>query len=539
MLPSIGMKNVLARKFVMPAKVLPPPPEEKRRRMQQNGGVLQKRARPLQPGELERRYYGNDGRGGGFDSDGRGGGGGGGGYGEYDRGYCGNGYAHPENDVAGIGKGGRDGCGHDVKWLGNDSGGCDQINDRRGKLCVRDGDFDGQRQRYPQQELAALASPLQNQYNHHVGACINDRGQNVGCHPTPKSTGGVERNPPGRSNLNGRDVNVTGSRGKTFQSNEYDPSGFYNEEEEDSDDDRGVDCGDDNRVVVDGCGGTSMERNQHVEKWQQQCTDETRMNNNCVGSGHLPASQDQYCEVHSSSRRDEHLLNRIERGQEHIARGVVDYRPLLLTGSRIDDTHSDDELLALLGAGRLPTLTPKEKSTSPQHHSQEPTIEQSDSQVNAIATANSHNNNTNKKVSPLLAGIIEAEEEIHNTLAAAAAAATTTVNDNWNFDVHDSYSDDVFERWPEADDDDDGGGLDDKSEDIGQQMSENVNDNVSHSYNHGLDDKEETGGAAAAHSMTCFTLPSADESTSTEDDDQSDDELWSEIAHIQSLTSSK
>ena len=61
------MKRILAMKYHMPSRVMPSHPEEKRRRLGANG--LVERLGPLQPGELEHRYYGG----------GKGGGGGGGG----------------------------------------------------------------------------------------------------------------------------------------------------------------------------------------------------------------------------------------------------------------------------------------------------------------------------------------------------------------------------------------------------------------------------------------------------------------------------
>lgn len=51
--PSIGMKKVLARKFQKPVRQRPPAPG-----VPQHCSTLAKRRRPLQPGELQRHYYG-------------------------------------------------------------------------------------------------------------------------------------------------------------------------------------------------------------------------------------------------------------------------------------------------------------------------------------------------------------------------------------------------------------------------------------------------------------------------------------------------
>ena len=60
-----GMQKLLKSKFRVPTKIVPLHPEERRKRLQmdqqhhpQNGG-LGKRRRPLQPGELERQHYGD------------------------------------------------------------------------------------------------------------------------------------------------------------------------------------------------------------------------------------------------------------------------------------------------------------------------------------------------------------------------------------------------------------------------------------------------------------------------------------------------
>lgn len=88
--PSASMKKLLNNKFRIPQKIIPLHPEEKRRREAMNGGGgMAKRSRPLQPGELERRFYG-DSRGTyghcGYHDDARGDRHGGGGYGS-ERGY--------------------------------------------------------------------------------------------------------------------------------------------------------------------------------------------------------------------------------------------------------------------------------------------------------------------------------------------------------------------------------------------------------------------------------------------------------------------
>mmetsp|Transcript_3144 Transcript_3144/g.6410 ORF Transcript_3144/g.6410 Transcript_3144/m.6410 type:complete len:879 (-) Transcript_3144:476-3112(-) len=63
--PSASMKKLLSNKFRIPQKIIPLHPEEKRRREAINGGGgiggrrMAKRSRPLQPGELERRFYGD------------------------------------------------------------------------------------------------------------------------------------------------------------------------------------------------------------------------------------------------------------------------------------------------------------------------------------------------------------------------------------------------------------------------------------------------------------------------------------------------
>ncbi|KAL7472530.1 hypothetical protein ACHAXS_012905 [Conticribra weissflogii] len=64
-LPSSSMKKLLENKFRIPQKIIPLHPEEKRRREAMTGvggsggGRMMKRSRPLQPGELERRFYGD------------------------------------------------------------------------------------------------------------------------------------------------------------------------------------------------------------------------------------------------------------------------------------------------------------------------------------------------------------------------------------------------------------------------------------------------------------------------------------------------
>ncbi|KAL7554460.1 hypothetical protein ACHAWF_017916, partial [Thalassiosira exigua] len=70
--PSAGMKRVLAGKFKMPGRIQPLHPEERRRRAREDD-VTNKRRRPLQPGGLEWRYYGDGGGEGGYDDKGDGG----------------------------------------------------------------------------------------------------------------------------------------------------------------------------------------------------------------------------------------------------------------------------------------------------------------------------------------------------------------------------------------------------------------------------------------------------------------------------------
>ena len=57
---SLGMKRLMNSKFKIPKRKLPIHPKEKRRRiLLLDNKRLRGRKRPLQPGEMERRYYRN------------------------------------------------------------------------------------------------------------------------------------------------------------------------------------------------------------------------------------------------------------------------------------------------------------------------------------------------------------------------------------------------------------------------------------------------------------------------------------------------
>lgn len=233
--PSAGMQRVLGTKFRVPGRIRPMDPRERREKAWREGG-MGKRRRPLQPGELERQFYGDDRDGDGYGGHERGYGGGGGhgrsggGYDEGDGGGGQNGGGYNGDGGGYIGQNGRgrdgdwndgggegygnNGGGNHSGWQGND---CDQNN----QGCQRD---DGPGPKKGDWENDGRGQRGNERFE---GGPLGSRG--------PRGTG------HGRNGRGGRDDGPA-----QFQSNEYDPNGFYGveeESEEDEDDRQGGDIG--------------------------------------------------------------------------------------------------------------------------------------------------------------------------------------------------------------------------------------------------------------------------------------------------------
>jgi hypothetical protein len=288
-----------------------------------------------------------------------------------------------------------------------------------------------------------------------------------------------------------------------FQSNEYDPRGFY-DEEEDSDEEGGGDDG--------GCAGDGRDDPSMEEEWHRK--DGEPVNGHRQGQGNVGKRLDlshehrrdgHYHEIHSSSRLDNHLSNGIERGED--AAGVKYSSPPTTAGDY--DPHATDELLALLGAEPPPPT--RDECTAPRY----PPRSSNDEPGNIIRqindTAAVHDNGNPAGDSQFLAGIIKAEERIHNRAAAAAA----TANSKWSFGDDDSRSD-GFGGWHGVDD----GRFDgNDSENDDRNVNTNIINNALYSVNG--QEVEETGPACR---LSNFKLPSADESSSSEEEDDSGEE---------------
>jgi hypothetical protein len=309
----------------------------------------------------------------------------------------------------------------------------------------------------------------------------------------------------GRGNSpNGRDGSGKGAT--TFKSNEYDPSGFY--DEEDDSDDEGDDCGVIcDRVGDDGRGIPSMDDERHRKVGAQ--TDGRTSCPRVFGSSDLPVASreqrrdDRYRGMYTSSRLEDHRPNGAER-QVNTA-GVDRCRPLSATQD--DHPHdATDELLVLLGAELAPSA--EDLSAVPRNPPSSVDDDErgiSTGRINDTATA--HDNVNPEGESPFLAGIIRAEEQMRNL------AAATATNKKWSFGGDDSYSD-GSDGWQGVDD----GGFDgDDDGKFDREVNENIDNNVLNP-NH-CQDKDETG--PASH-LTNFTLPSADESSSSEEGDEDD-----------------
>ena len=220
-----GMQKLLTKKFRMPSKIIPLHPEERRKRQwmdQQggsgNGGFGKRRSRPLQPGELERQYYGdscNAAAGGGYFDDGN------------QRGW------HNENndDRGGYCNDNHGGNNSNAHSMANGS------NDNERRIVDQSYGNNTNSSNHSRAQYNDGSSQRPTQYN-------NEYGRNQ---PVQQSRHDFRRkNEPQNTAVNQVDGNNRGGGGNSFRSNNnrnrfrssngYDPNGFYAEEDDDEED---------------------------------------------------------------------------------------------------------------------------------------------------------------------------------------------------------------------------------------------------------------------------------------------------------------
>lgn len=214
--PSLGMQKLLSSKFRMPQKVIPLPPEEKRKRQWMENGVNKRKCRVLQPGELERRFYGgrdHDNDNGYNERGGR--------YRDEDEGTDGSNAIYNNYDSRG-GRGGYqgNGGGPNNNYYDYNNPNNEQDNYQDTSIPSNDGqDNSSHHHRLPASNKRPNASSSFGRFGNNARDC------------------GDMRSAQGGGNNSNYCTRPERSGGSRFQSNGYDPSGFYAEEEDDDEHD--------------------------------------------------------------------------------------------------------------------------------------------------------------------------------------------------------------------------------------------------------------------------------------------------------------
>lgn len=534
---SDGMKKLLSNKYRMPPKVMPLHPEDRRRRDNSlvgrggNAPISGKKMPPLQPGELERRYFGNrgsKGRGGSF------------GYDNERHGYDERRGAEISTDGGGYGNFHRNrntceasaSAGRGIESRSSVSGYSNngkisnydedrrtiQSIDQRNPGC-REYDWakeqqqrDGRRQ--PSNPRLHHSPPTQRSHLSHANESVSRsfvEKENDNCENAHQSFVVRARDDGGSSHHRAR-IGDTTSR---FISDGYDASRLYEEEDSDSgnDDDEHYDVGVGGHDTV---GGRDDVQNTLSHR----------------GNGTAVAFQDRYLDGND----DGMPLTLCDSTQQENATSVV---PRQLTSNpavSVDDPHATDELLELLGLSTpvaaaaseedrrgVETETPHSQRSSAEYRPKNIVCYSSDidnnndSSTGAVVWA--QNDDNQDQESSFLARIIQAESQLQDR--ASVGSRTLLFGDCIETDL----SSNGFGGWQhcnyECGERFDGQNEFISNEDkafsrVNSDYVAKTNPNRMH-LNNGQD-KEEMGTAT----FSGFTLPSADESTSSSSSEDED-----------------
>eukprot|EP00804_Cyclotella_cryptica_P005528 CCRYP_003034-RA/>CCRYP_003034-RA protein AED:0.03 eAED:0.03 QI:148/1/1/1/0/0/2/50/637 len=471
---SAGMKKLMGKKFQLPSRKMPNFEEQRRIRMEQES----KRRRVLQPGELERMYYGG---GGGFSAkdDRRYGGNNGNGesYG-HDRGYGSGTKAHGHEFQENFGP----------NNVNIPSIGTSQHNDFQHNVG--------------QKENACPDSGYSNSWN--INYSTKSNNVNGFQHMEQTSQNKGERNNSRYQHydeVNPRSSSVNAPQ--PFQSNELDPSGFYDEEEEEEEE------------VEDA--GMGWARNDQVAPLEQQTTNGNHGNSTRVGRSpdynnpHAFCSQNnvrnKYGQVNATEGfREDSSGSHQHETQEEQPSSYNQRKSSKI--SNVEVCRVTDTLNALFGA----TTAPEEETSAPQECDNESSNVDIDRNNSNKDSTNPHHIQENVGISPskahndsFLAGFLEAEETLYDDKPLAGLNSSEYELDSQQYDdIDDQMS---------HDDDVDCATITNARDEPNESPHSAPNDVFT-------DDAPEESGAAQ---ITGLSLPSAGESSSEEEDSLSEE----------------
>lgn len=537
---SNGMKKLLSKKYRMPPKVMPLHPEERRRRdnslIRGGSACNQREMPPLQPGELERRYYGEGGRGDSesfgydterhiiYEAERRGA------RGNNDSGGCGD----YNNDARGTGNFNGNGNGYDERAAARRGGESRSVSSYSNIRRMPNYDED---QRQTQRQAIASQNTNRNDIipsrNHHLPSLNNeaivggiDQNNPPGSHqPIYDEQGGHNRqkwnNQDGqrqpsstqtfprtqRSNHNhateivstnfkndhqsfvcrgrggsgsGHDSTNIGNATTRFISDGYDASRLYEEEESDS--------GNDDDEHDDDVGG------RDTVGWR----DDVRDTSSYKGNG-TSAFQDGCID----GINDEMSGNNKNGRQQEDSSRVFNHQPTSTSAVPVENRHATDELLELLGVA-APVAAPSTLPRPPVDETIYTVMENSAkyrsnySTIKAVGFAQNDEGPDEDQESSFLAGIIEAENQLQDR--AIDTESSITGFGGWRHREND---------WGEN--------SNSQNEAIGK------NEAFSSSGGLHLNNKQYEEETGTAKSFSGFTLPSADESTSSSEDEENEE----------------
>ena len=574
---SASMKKLLTSKFRVPNRIIPLHPDEKRKRAEQEGsygGNTKRRARPLQPGELERRFYGGGSGGGqqqqeygdGSNED----------YNGYQEEYGGRGQGRRGGYDGRYENGGPRGNNHDDIRDGNDGRPNRGSNDGNGN-------FQGRDDRFIKDDNASIYNdgvgngsqgygncrgnnnpPRNNSnegdrgYDNHTNyqreneQGLNAHGQFFSLNPNQRSndascttrpsmngqrenfdSGGNKRaqNHSNRSGDFGRDVNcVSDSSSRIrnnglsrFVSDGFDPSGLYGEEDDDDnvgEDENNDNCSHGNAPNEDrnNYGNNGHVHQHNMNDRENSCRESYHGRNENKPEQdphhHIVRFQDQQHQD-ASSKQSSSISTSCKDSSPLPADRVLenDYvqsRPHSASITSHEDARATEELLALFGAN-----PPPEENSS----SQQMDKHLADSGQMVIGT-NIGNCNINHDEADNQKGNNNSQPETDSFLASIRQAeqqdnkASTGWGSNLtSFDGGFGWGDDEDDdECTIVDDEDHNGEICNKDDSGINDCKENMNETAN------ISPQEEN----KSEQITGFVLPSAGESSSEEDDSNSD-----------------